>query len=224
MPTYLGPVKRVTFAGTTMSTAEEWATGFWLGTMFGDSTPPDQEEADALKTLWQTFFTAPSSKFWNGCKTDYVKVALVGANGQSDPNNSVFAYYSPAISGASTDTGIIPPQCSLVATITSPKARGYASKGRMYLPGNNAPISSDGKINSTTVNTINTNFKTFLDGVNAHADIDGFVVLNSAASVGVPSHPALIEAATGCRIGNVYDTQRRRRNQLQEVYSTAVLA
>ena len=224
MVTYLGPTLRATFAGSTMSTGEEWATGFWIGTMFGDSTPPDQAAVDALKTLWQTFFTAPTSKFWNGCKTEYVKLALVGIDGKSNPNNSVFAYYSPAISGASTDTGIMPPQCSLVATITSPRARGYASKSRMYLPGNNAPISSDGKINSTTVNAINANFKTFLDGVNAHADIDGFVILNSAESVGIPSHPAIIEAAVGCRIGNVYDTQRRRRNQLQEVYSTAVLA
>lgn len=224
MPTYLGPTKRVTFSGSTMSTGEEWATGFWLGTMFGDSTPPDQAEADALKALWQTFFTASTSKFWAGCKTEQVKVALVGANGQSDPNNSVFAYYSPVISGTGTDTVPYPPQCSLVATITSPKARGFASKSRMYLPGINAPIGSDGKVLSTTVNAINNNFKAFLDGVNAHADIDGFVILNSAESVGIPSHGAIIEAATGCRIGNVYDTQRRRRNQLQEVYSTAVLA
>lgn len=224
MVTYLGPTHRVTFAGTTMTTGEEWATGFWLGPMFGAVDPPTQAEADALKTLWQTFFTAASSKFWNGCKTEYVKVSLVGTDGKANPENTKFSYYSPVISGASTDTGIMPPQVSLVATLTSTKARGYASKGRMYLPGNNAPISSDGKINTTTVNAIAANLKTLLDGVNAHADIPWPVILNSALSAGIPGHPAAIEPVIGAKIGNVYDTQRRRRNQLQEVYSVVTLA
>jgi hypothetical protein len=119
----------------------------------------------------------------------------------------------------------MPPQVSLVATLTSAKARGYGSKGRMYLPGVNAPILSTGKITTGSVTPIVANLKTFFDTINASVDVPNNVILNATASTKAGSvHDAAIWPVTGVKVGDVYDTQRRRRNQLVEAYSAAALA
>jgi len=40
----------------------------------------------------------------------------------------------------------------------------------------------------------------------------------------VPFKASLANQVTGVKVGTVYDTQRRRRNNLVEIYSSAALA
>lgn len=222
---YLMPTHRVTLMGTCLGGTEIWNTGFWLGESSTAAGPPVQAEADAIKTLWQTFFTHGDSKINSSYKCDGVKVAWVMEDGTSDPDDTKYAYYASPISGTSTDSGIMPPQVSLAATLTSAKVRGFGSKGRMYLPGINAPLLSTGHINSSTVAAIAVKLKAFFDGVNAAGDVLLPVTLNATASTNPTStHDAEMWPVTGLKIGNVYDTQRRRRNQLVETYSGVVLA
>jgi hypothetical protein len=102
----------------------------------------------------------------------------------------------------------------------------------MYLPGIQAPVSgSTGKIASATVGNIATGFKTFLDAVNVGTGTSGKVILASkgrkqAGEVGGDTiYIGGVSAwVTGCRVGDVYDTQQRRRRQLPETYTTRVLA
>lgn len=218
---YATMTHRVTLFGTSFGGVEEWTTGFWMGAEGFGSSAPTQAQADAIKTLWQTYFTNTASKFGNNWKTTGVKVALIREDGTSHPEDSVFSYYTTPITGTSTDTVPLPPQCSLVATLTSTRARGYGSKGRMFLPGINVPITSTGKIPGTAVTSLIGPLKTFLDGVNAHIDIPDHIILNSSGPTGV--HSPGIFTVTGVKIGDVYDTQRRRRNQLTETYTAVAL-
>ena len=222
---YLMPTHRVTLMGTCLGGTEIWNTGFWLGESATAAGPPTQAEADAIRAAWQTFFVHGNSKINSSYKCDGVKVAWVQEDGTSDPSNTKYAYYTTPISGTSTDSGIMPPQCSLAATMISAKARGFGSKGRMYLPGINAPLLATGKISSGTVLPIATKLKEFFDAVNAHADVPLPVTLNATASTNPTStHDAEMWAVTGVKVGDVYDTQRRRRNQLVETYQLANLA
>ena len=222
---YLMPTHRVTLMGTCLGGVEIWNTGFWLGVDGTAAGPPTQLEADAIKTAWNTFFVNGTSKIYSSYKCEGVKVAWVQEDGTSDPANTKYSYYATPISGTSTDTVMMPPQISLAATLTSAKARGFGSKGRMYLPGINAPVTGTGKITSGTVAAIAGNLKTFFDAVNASTDVPHNVILNATATTtGANPHAAEMWAVTGVKVGDVYDTQRRRRNQINEAYSAVVLA
>lgn len=221
---YHAPTHRVTFFGTDNGGSEEWTTGFWLGMETPAAGPPTQAEADAIKTAWNTFFVNGTSKISSRFQCLGVKVGWVMEDGTSDPNYTKYSYYATPISGTSTDTVHLPPQIALVATLTSAKARGYGSKGRMYLPGVNAVLDATAHISGTTTTAIATNLKTFFDAINAHADVPLNAVLNAAASTGATPHDAEFWPVTGVKVGNVYDTQRRRRNQLVESYSAVALA
>jgi hypothetical protein len=188
--------------------------------------------AQSIATAWSTFWTTPANKFSGQYFTKQVKCALINEDGTTDLDNIDYYDYPAAVAGGGG--GIqLPPQISLAATLTSDRQRGLAAKGRMYLPGVAEGIDGPtGKLTSTFRDTLATNFKTFLDSVNTASGVSGKLVLASAGhktttldANGQPQYLAGVTAwVTGCRIGNVYDTQRRRRNAFNEAYASRVLA
>lgn len=224
MPTYQDLAHKVTIEGTDFGGAEIWTTSFWLGLDGGGTfADPTQAEADAIATAWETFFTNSAHFFSTRHQTTAIKVSEVLANGTSDPARTVYHNYGTPISGAG-GPGDMPPQVALAATLTSARARGYASKGRMYLPAPTVGVDATGHMITGTAAALATGLKTFFDAVNANNTLGLYAILNSAATVGVPSHSALQVRVTGIKVGNVYDTQRRRRNGLSEAYSASTLA
>lgn len=224
MVTYAHMTHRVTMIGDCFGGQEEWNTGFYLGDPDADlADSPTLAEAQAIATAWQTFFTAANAGISNDYRTIGVKVARVNTAGQVDGALTQFYNYPAAITGNNAGANF-PPQISLVATLNTIRARGHGSKGRMYLPGVMHSVDASGRMETANaVFTVNL-LKTFMDAVNAHADVPGQVVLNSAEVTGVPFRAAIIGEIISLKVGNVYDTQRRRRAQLQESYSTAALA
>lgn len=219
-------VTRVTLIGTSFNGAEEWSTGFYMGAENQDADLPTQELADGIREAWRAFFTSQGSYFSEPWTTDMVKVSSIGTDGKSDAMDTVYSSYSPIIKG--TKVLVMPPQVSLAATLTGNNARGLASKGRMFLPLTGAPVTNEGKIDGNLVNTIAANFKTFINEVNMLPS-NNVVILASHGSLNPDGSPkiggraALNAAVQGIRIGNVYDTQRRRRNGLNETYTALPL-
>jgi hypothetical protein len=215
---YAHKVARITLHGTNFNGAEEWTTGFYMGLEGSDALAPTTGFLDEVKTAWAAFWTNSTSKVSSVWKTDYIKAVTLGTNGKTDPDSAVYSYYGTPIAGGGQSDSF-PPQCALVATLQSNNPRGLAAKGRMYLPGINGVLGADGRIPSSIVNDITTNMSTFLSAVNSIQDQPGVIILASqgrtAPLVGGPVNAAV----TTLRIGNVYDTQRRRRNQLQETYT-----
>jgi len=224
MVTYQNSTWRVQILGTMFGGLEEWSTGFFMGNTNGGDIgiAPTEAQAQAVATAWSTFFTTANNQFSSQFKTIGAKMSLVATNGQSDPANTAYYYYPTAISGGNGGAAL-PPQVALVATLTTARVRGYGSKGRMYLPGINHNVDTTGHLSVTEQTNIKNGMVTFLNSVNANVGGGSEVVLNSALSAGIPGHPALMEPITGVRVGNVYDTQRRRRNQLQETYVAGAL-
>lgn len=215
---YAHKVARVTIHGTNFNGAEEWTTGFYAGLTSGDALAPTQEYADGVAANWQTFWTNVTSKVSSVWKTDYIKVSTLGQDGKTIADSAVYSYYSNPIAGGGQSDSF-PPQVALVATLRSQNQRGLAAKGRMYLPGINGVLGADGHIPSSIVNDIATNFSTFLTACNSIQNQPGVVILASQGRKAPLVGPPVNAAVTDIRIGNVYDTQRRRRNQLVEAYT-----
>lgn len=221
---------RVTISGTFGGGVEEWSTGFWFGAENEDAALPDQALADGIKTAWVAFFTNNNSQISPNWQTTLVKCASHGTDGKSDANDTIYAAVSPAAGGTIGST--FPPQVSLAVTLTSNIARGLASKGRMYLPGVGMGIDGSGKTNPGATQALADQVKTFFNAVNS-LPANNVVVLAShgqltknAAGEWIPKvggYGPVNKAVQGIKVGNVYDTQRRRRNGLTESYEVRPL-
>lgn len=216
---YAHKVVRVTIFGDMFNGNEEWSTGFYLGSPTADATAPNANWQGALKTAWQTFFQAPGSHISGDWKTIGVKSALMNANGTTDLANVLTDYYATPIAGGEGG-GSLPPQVSLSAQLGTAKPRGLGSKGRMYLPGVRTPVSSTtGKIGSTEAAQIAGTLKTFFQAVNASTDKPGSLITAShGPAFALPGREPINVLVDRVRVGDVYDTQRRRRNGLSELY------
>lgn len=228
---YAHNVHRVTISGTSFGGAEQWSTGFYVGAVGEGVSNPTQAFADAIRTAWTTFFTATSTSVTSAWKTENVKVAQVGTDGKTFPENVVYAPYGTAISGPA-GVNIFPPQISLAASLENAGARGLAAKGRMYLPGIGLSLGSNGQITPAQALAICNNFKAFIDSVNAAAPLGAKVILasqgrrtkNPDGSYSVVPGTSVNAVVNRVRVGSAFDTQRRRRNQLVETYQSAAIA
>jgi hypothetical protein len=128
------------------------------------------------------------------------------------------ATYTPpaAVAGGNAVTGH-PPQIALVASLISGPGKGIGKKGRMYIPGVSHPIMGDGHMAWDKVQALSTQFQTFVNAVNSSPNIWGHFI-NASKGRTAPAAAPINADITEIRIGNVFDTQRRRRNGLQEGY------
>lgn len=231
MAVYAHNVNRVTISGTCFTGAEIWSTGFWMGSETADAGDP-AGSAEDIAGYWNAFFSTAANSVSSQYVTSQVKVSQHKASdGKVDLSKVDFYDLSPTVAGGGTSTAL-PPQITLAATLTSELQRGTGSKGRMYLPGINVAVTNtSGKILSSYLGTLTTALKTMVDGINADADVPDRVILvsrgNKVTDVGTGDvhyiNPKNANV-TGLRAGDVYDTQRRRRNDLIETYTTRVLA
>jgi hypothetical protein len=226
---YAHKVARVTISGDCFTSAEEWSTGFYLGGETGDSASVTGSAAN-IAPYWTTFFTSATTKVSNRYRTLMVKVASFGTDGKTIDDEIDYYSYPTPILGAYT-VNHNPPQISLAATLTSSEARGLASKGRMYLPGVGPSVDTNGRIPSADSGNIATNLKTFFDALNSSFPMPGLVILASHGHrTEVLPGPDIVYTSPenkfvhGLKVGDVYDTQRRRRNGLSESYTSRTLA
>lgn len=228
---YAHAVKKVTMSGTSFGGAEIWSTGFYVGSVGADVSNPTQQFADDIRTAWTVFWQHLDTDINSGWKTNTIKVAQIAANGETNEANVVYAPYGTPIAGSNNGL-IYPPQIAMVATLERAGARGLAAKGRMYLPGVSKNITTNGQISTSDTLELAVRVKTFLDAVNAAAPVGESVILASqgnrvknAEGVYVPVPGTAVNAEVDrVRVGSVYDTQRRRRNALVELYQSSTLA
>jgi len=220
---YAHSVVRVTLSGTMFGGAEEWSTGFFLGQEGSDATAPTQAAIDQIRDAWATFFTSATSYISSAYTFTQAKAALIDDTGHTVLDSVVYAYPAAAVVGGRA-AGHLPPQCALVVTLLSDRPRGKASKGRMYLPGFAGSIELTGKIAAGNRDSIATNMKTFFDSMVGDADIPDQLILAAKGTGALPALTAQNDFVETIRVGDVVDTQRRRRNGLVETYTSRVLA
>lgn len=213
-------VVHVTLSGQMFSSAEEWQTGFYMGSAEADAPVPTQQFADAVRDAWTTFFTLGN----NGVSETYsftgVKCARLAKDGRYDGTAVAESFPAAAVLGGSAGNPM-PAQIALVATLVAGSGKGLAGKGRMYLPGIKQTVQTDGHLYQPFCETLATNLAAFFNTINGSFDAPGEVINVSRGHKAQLGLGARNVPVNGVRVGNVYDTQRRRRNALAETYSVA---
>lgn len=215
-------VVRVTAFGTMFNATEEWSTGFYMGAVGADAAATDQDFLEAIAGDWGTFFNAATSGIGWAWHTTGMKMATLNTDGSTDIDSVKTYYYPAAFAGGNQVTGF-PAQIATVATLVAGTARGLGHLGRMYIPGVCHAIMGTGKMADASAQSVSLNLKTFFDAVNAEFNSPGQIINASKGRVS-PAAAGINREITELRVGTVYDTQRRRRNQLQEAYSIRTLA
>lgn len=210
-------VVRVTFSGKMLNGNEEWQTGIYVGKAQGPATQPSQAWVDGVQQAFATFFTVGSG-ISNTFSFLEAKAALLDTVGKYvDPSGAVVSHPSTPKLGPETGAPL-PPQCALVATLIAGSGKGLAGKGRMYIPGVKWNIDGTGHLDTGAVSSLGTKLTNFINAVNALPNGPGVVINASRGhkrSLGLGARNVPVN---GVRVGNVYDTQRRRRNSIAESY------
>lgn len=180
-----------------------------------------QELLDHYSTVIKAHHANDSAQINTRAKLTWVKFNRVDINGHYiDPTTyeDLFAPISGAASGSS-----YPNQVTLVVTFTTAVSRGPANKGRIFTPMPASGVdATTGLISTAAANLIAGAYKTFIEALSDVPGVDsdqspGACVMSKVGS-GVRTH-----RITGVRVGRVLDTQRRRRNALEEDYSLATV-
>jgi len=163
---------------------------------------------------WATFLgNAAVNTFWpTGVIWSQVNVSELGASPSQPIVTSAQA--TIALAGVSGDEGL-PPQIAPCVSLTTATA-GSRARGRMFLP---APDDTA----NTSVGRIVSGFRTAVI-----AGLDTYFT-----TMGTNGHDTVVVSAVGgvyttyevitIRMGDVWDTQRSRRNDIAEVYTTAAI-
>jgi hypothetical protein len=215
-------VCHVTMSGKLFSGSDIWQTGFYVGKAEGPADAPTQAYADAVRDAWLTFFNDGAIAISNTVAFDEVKVARLDLLGKYTSDDVVVSHPAVATNGPGAGTPL-PPQIALVATLIAGSGKGLAGKGRMFLPGMKFGVDGTGHIGAADAKRVADGLAVFFNTVGAIAGAPGVPINASRGhklSLGVGARNVPIN---GVRVGNVYDTQRRRRNALTETYQVSGL-
>lgn len=206
---------RIVFEGSLGVNAEQWSTGI----VFQDPGLGQGESSDAVMAAWAQDIhlsftglvnTALRTALSTSGTIDRVRIEYYNGTG---PLTSVVESSETPVAGLTTaDQPYSSSVCLSLATgFTSSRRRG-----RMYWPALAAAVDGNGRFTGTTSNTqfaaaavqlinmIKANYSGALDmepGVYSTVDND-------------------VTTVTAVRVGSIPDTQRRRRDNLVEVYAT----
>jgi hypothetical protein len=216
---YTTPLAYLTFGGPLYDGTEEWSTGLRLagagaeaaGDEAGDQVLCNAYAAKIL-TNWQAGYMANTN-----AKLSWVKFNRTGLDGKYRFNYTLRKDYLPAVAASNTNTPLLPPQVSLVATLRSSSKRGLAHAGRIYLPAPPVTLDSDGRITTASRDSVLGRVKLLLDDINS-VDAGLYLAIASKVRDGATKRVVRVE------VGRVLDTMRSRRTSLVEDYTGTDLA
>lgn len=197
---------------------EEWSLGLRIQPI--DTVAVTQAQANAADAVVRTWWNALPDGPQTGSNHTFthVKLAPIAVDGNYPPGE--ISYESPfvRINGSSASAQIWPGQCATAVTLISakPGGRGRASKGRVYLPPLGTSIGVDGRITNSVATNLSTGMANLIGALNDVPNLGGVAVFSQ---VGAGDHYPVIS----CRTGTVVDTIRRRRRQLPENPTAAVV-
>lgn len=196
-----GHLTKIVWGGSLCST-ETWSCSLHYLDPVGAMS--DLVSLDALFTTW---FTNPNSIINGGATYDYVKANEINpVTGLYASQTTLELVHGPV--GPASGALVGPPQLSICVTLRSSIARGYAHAGRFYPPSASPSLLANGTMGATGLgyNLMGTS-KTLVEGINA---------LTSGQCVIYSKKGQVANFVTGMQVGQVVDTQRRRRKSIDE--------
>lgn len=201
----------ITFGGTAWAEVEEWQFGLRvLG-----SLPPSEGQLDDLEAAAVALMGSPMN-ISNKAQLEYVKCAPIQADGTYPPElPATLRVLDTPVAGASPNPTY--PQITLVVSLRTGWTRGPAHAGRFYPPPTTHGTAADGRLSESSAQSYADAAADFINAVNA-VDLGRVSVFSQ-----LPSGTGTTREVTEVAAGRVFDTQRRRRNHLQEGYMLAAV-
>lgn len=214
---------KLTFGGQVGDDVDEWSTGIRIApatlgavvdwphavTQIGEHYIP------VVTTLWN----AIKSRVATGIDLRWIKLAAIGTDGKYVPGLDPYIYdFETPIAGTAGSfcTG---PQSAVVLSLRTNRNRGPATKGRMYLPITAAmPGATTFRLSSTYTDEIADAGKAFIEQLR---------VVNETTTFGPYIMSGIgngaINGINFVLVGDMLDTQRRRRNKFTEEYTSRAI-
>lgn len=200
---YPEPHVKVSFIGDLVGTPETWS----FGLRFRASATPGVTSAENLFTLTAAMLTDNTVLMQQGHRLTSVKIALIEPDGRYPEGVEAVEYIAPTpVNG--TAQGGHPPQCSVAVTTLTAVRRGRASKGRFYLPTTARDVNVSGTLNTSDALNMATTVAAWVDAITDEMAAPAAVFSNIGVGV--------VRNIVAVGVGEVVDTQRRRRRQLVE--------
>jgi hypothetical protein len=222
VPTYTENHVLLSWGGPAYSGQEEWNNSVRLKAIGGDSVGAmrdniDQHKDDLIGAV-TAYFQRPTSGYAGNIRLGWVRANVIAAatGKYATPNDPVFWEIDPTVASPGS-TGV--PQVAHCITLRSSLRRGPAARGRWYVP-SDLPIpavTGTGVMSATLATARATSAAEFLGDLAEISDIpgpDAFVPWLYGSGAGGPVDAPIVNV----QCGNVYDTQRRRRNSIIETF------
>jgi hypothetical protein len=233
---YDRPHYLLSIGGSLLNGLEEWQTGlrFAPESAYSESALLDALAGISVSDIFDDFSAVigtPTTtiQYHQSVVLTFAKLAVIKPDGH-------YADAPKIAEGHVTGTGTLSapgvPQLAWVVTLGTGHKFGMAQKGRMYWP---LPVTVTGTISATTGQIPTAHCEAFRDLVaTAITAAEGEVsttlmpafaaVMSKSGGVTAPQAPGTTNPITEVSVGNVIDTQRRRRGELQEMYSAVPAA
>ena len=207
----------LTVFGTSFQGVEEWSFSMRINQLGETQSLPTQAQANSVLTVVQSWWNAavngnPSSHSLIG-----VKLAPQDLQGHYPPDTTAYEALTAADPGP-TVSPIMAPQLALVISLRTEKPRGQTSRGRFYIPCPADTFNAAGQMATMPANVAN-GIKTMINGVNAVSGLGTVSVFSNPADPEVGGILPVLRV----EVGNVVDTQRRRRESIPETYTSVTL-
>jgi hypothetical protein len=205
----------------------------------GGAETISQAMTEVVETHARTFFTAVRNLMDPGVNWQTISCNRIARSGKYALPVSFERTVTPVAGTGNGNWG--GPDVAVAATHLTDVTRGWASKGRVYLPLNRISFTGTvgptyGNIQSSEQAIIGTAWAAFLGELNDLAvdlntniaGYNGYVVTGTRVGVFSPGTgkeqprdiPGVWREVTGVRIGSQPDTQRRRVNKVKDLWGT----
>ena len=214
----IGGSDEIAATGINYSVAAGWANAAAALDLITAATTELEVIVDAMAT----FLLPTNGLNWaNYSELVGVKIAAIGTDGKYLPTASNPVEHAADAGTFGTESAVLP-QSSVVVSLRSGQAFGVANYGRMYIPHTRSSmVAGSPYIDPTNLTNISEAAVVLINAVTG--------ALNDATPYELL--PTIMTNKTGeaaktiaqVAVGNVIDTQRRRRNRLNETYDFALL-
>ena len=218
---YLPNSARIVFGGALYDHTEQWSCSLGLHRWSGSDPVPTPA---SVATTIENWFAGSTMRISGAATLEYLKLNEIDGEGHyKDKSNTAQKLWGmPYPKGGIDRTsvgGTVFPQLTVAVSLQTAAQRGYASKGRFFLPVPCIDADQKGRIDATTAGNMATATAGMLQAINNTISVD-----RTGWQISVLSASGAARHVTGVRIGNVMDTQRRRRESWPEVYYSAAIS
>lgn len=195
--------------GTLFNGDERWAMSLMLRDQTaGDDDPP----ADTAGPMLVSWFTSGAARISNLARLWTVKWNRIDSAGRyvRKDRTVLFELGQGNTAPAGAVASVQPPQLAIAHSLLTNATRGRAHRGRVYPPMQITGVDNSGRISAGICSELANSMGGLIRDLNRN--LGGWQVVVASGIDGT------IRPVTKVEVGNVVDTQRRRRGHLPETY------